>query len=154
MLDHFRRQFAYDDWANREVLASLRAAGTPPPRALELTAHILSAQYVWLARLRGETQPFPVWPVFTLEQCEAHATELAILWTRYLEDLRGDGLASVVSYENTFGESWSNRVPDILTHVIMHSVYHRGQVALVMRTAGFTPAYTDFIHSVRQGFVE
>jgi hypothetical protein len=23
-----------------------------------------------------------------------------------------------------------------------------------MRTAGLTPAYTDFIHSVRQGFVE
>ena len=39
-------------------------------------------------------------------------------------------------------------------HVLMHSAYHRGQIAADMRAAGLTPAYTDFIHSVRQGFVE
>jgi len=38
--------------------------------------------------------------------------------------------------------------------VLMHSAYHRGQVALEMRSAGLQPAYTDFIHGVRQGFVE
>ena len=43
---------------------------------------------------------------------------------------------------------------DVLTHVILHSAYHRGQVALAMRAAGMEPAYTDFIHAVRQGFVE
>jgi uncharacterized damage-inducible protein DinB len=36
----------------------------------------------------------------------------------------------------------------------MHSTYHRGQIAAAMRQAGATPAYTDFIHAVRQGFVE
>lgn len=36
----------------------------------------------------------------------------------------------------------------------MHSTYHRGQIAAAMRKAGATPAYTDFIHAVRQGFVE
>jgi len=41
-----------------------------------------------------------------------------------------------------------------LTHVIMHSAYHRGQIALEMRAAGMEPAHTDFIHAVRQGLVE
>jgi uncharacterized damage-inducible protein DinB len=36
----------------------------------------------------------------------------------------------------------------------MHSSYHRGQIAADMRAAGVTPAFTDFIHAVRQGFVE
>jgi uncharacterized damage-inducible protein DinB len=36
----------------------------------------------------------------------------------------------------------------------MHSAYHRGQAALEMRAAGIQPAYTDFIHGVRQGFVK
>ena len=40
---------------------------------------------------------------------------------------------------------------DILTHVTMHSAYHRGQIAADVRVAGFTPAYTDFIHAVRTG---
>ena len=39
-------------------------------------------------------------------------------------------------------------------HVIMYSVYHRGQIASNVRAEGLTPAYTDFIHAVRQGFVE
>jgi uncharacterized damage-inducible protein DinB len=38
--------------------------------------------------------------------------------------------------------------------VLFHSAYHRGQIASQMRAAGFTPAYTDFIHAVREGFIE
>lgn len=40
----------------------------------------------------------------------------------------------------------------VLTHVLLHSAYHRGQVALGMRSAGLQPAYADFIYDVRQGF--
>jgi uncharacterized damage-inducible protein DinB len=39
-------------------------------------------------------------------------------------------------------------------HLITHSAYHRGQVAMTVRAAGSTPAYTDFIHSIRKGFVK
>ena len=64
------------------------------------------------------------------------------------------GLSHPVSYRNSKGENWTNRKDDILLHVIMHSAYHRGQIATDMRAAGFTPASTDFIHGVRQGLVE
>lgn len=154
MRQEFRRLFAYDDWANREALASLRAAATPPVRAMELMAHIFSAEHVWHARLRQQAQPYPVWPNFTLQQCEAQAADLRILWKQYLDDTPDEDLARNIAYKNTIGESWNSRVADILTHIIMHSVYHRGQVAAVMRSAGFTPAYTDFIHGIRQGLVE
>ena len=63
-------------------------------------------------------------------------------------------LIRMVEYRNSKGEAWSNRVEDILTHVLMHSAYHRGQIALEMRASGAQPAYTDFIHAVRQGFLE
>ena len=154
MLDHFRRLFAYDGWANREVLTSLRTAGVPSSRALELTTHIFAAEHVWLARLRHRPQPFPVCPEFTMQVCEDQAAELPSLWERYLNDSQEAGLLSTITYKNTIGESWTSRVADILTHVSTHSVYHRGQVATVMRAAGFTPASTDFIHGIRQGLVE
>ena len=51
-------------------------------------------------------------------------------------------------------ELWSSRVGDILMHVLFHSAYHRGQIALQMRASGVAPAYTDYIHAVRQEFVE
>lgn len=152
LLEHFRRSFAYDEWANREVLASQRKGGTP--RSLELMSHIVSAERLWLARILRETQPFPVWPQFTLEQCEAEAARASELWREYLKQLSEAELAQAVTYTNTIGESYSSRLEDILTHVIMHSAYHRGQIASDTRASGAVPAYTDFIHAIRHGLVE
>jgi uncharacterized damage-inducible protein DinB len=75
-------------------------------------------------------------------------------WKNYLTNLSPDDLEKQIDYRNSKGEAWSSRVDDVLTHVVMHSAYHRGQIALEMREAGLQPAYTDFIHGVRQGFVE
>jgi len=152
MTEHFRRLFAYDAWANREALAGFRAAGPVPERPLELMAHILSAQRLWLERLRQQPQTFPVWPRFTLEECEKQAAEMPGLWKQYLNSLADAG--ALVTYKNTLGEEWTNRIEDILMHVVMHSAYHRGQIASSLRAAGLAPAYTDFIHGIRQGFVE
>jgi len=63
-------------------------------------------------------------------------------------------LSQMISYKNSRGEAWTSAVQDVLTHVLMHSAYHRGQIASHMRVSGQTPAYTDFIHAVRQGLIE
>ena len=76
MLDYLRRLFAYDDWANREVLSSLRTAPNPPPQSLKLIAHILSAEGLWLARLKQQKPALSVWPELVLAQCKAEADML------------------------------------------------------------------------------
>jgi len=153
LLDNLRRQFAYDEWANREVLAGLRAGATQT-KALQLLAHILAAEQVWLERLTRKKQGIAVWPDLTPDQCEAHIFEMARMWREYLSELSPDSLAGTITYKNSKGEAWTSAVLDVLTHVLMHSVYHRGQIAREVRTAGQTPAYTDFIHAVRQGFLK
>lgn len=154
LMEHFSRLFAHDAWANREALTSVRAAKTPLPQALKLMAHVFAAERLWLERLEQNPQTLPVWPEFTADECELQAAELPALWKKYLTASNEAGLAATVTYQNSKGESWSSRKDDILTHVLTHSVYHRGQMAAVVRAAGFTPAYTDFIHSIRQGFVK
>ena len=154
LVEHLQRLFVYDDWANREVLAVLQKAETVPARSLKLVSHVLSAERLWLERLQQQKQTHPVWPDFTLQECETEAAELPGLWKSYLDAAREAGLSRLVNYKNSKGEAWTNRKDDILLHVIMHSAYHRGQIATDMRAAGITPAYTDFIHGVRQGFVE
>lgn len=154
VIEHYTRLFAYDGWANQEVLADLRTSATPPPRALELMAHIFSSQRLWMERLEQKPQTLPVWPTFTLEECDRNATELSVLWKTYLANRSEADLAIPVSYQNSKGEPWSSRKDDILMHLITHSAYHRGQVAMTVRATGLTPAYTDYIHSIRQGFVK
>jgi uncharacterized damage-inducible protein DinB len=152
LLEHFRRQFAYNAWANREVLAKLPGSGEASTRSLQLVAHVLSAELLWLERLRQQPQSLRVWPEMSFENCEKLAAETARLWLAYLA--AKPELTQAVSYRNSKGEAWASTVQDILTHVVMHSAYHRGQIASHMRASGQTPAYTDFIHWVRQGLIE
>jgi uncharacterized damage-inducible protein DinB len=154
LLEHLRRQFAYDAWANREVLVGLRASADPKTRPRQLLAHILSAERLWLERIRKQPQSLPVWADFTFDQCETQITGLASLWREFLGQLPPAGLSENVTYKNSKGEPWTSTVEDILTHVVLHSAYHRGQIASQVRASGETPAYTDYIHAVRQGLIE
>ncbi len=151
---HLARLLAYDDWANRETLTAMKAADSPPARALRLLAHIVGAERLWLGRLEGEPPTTPVWPEWTLAECELGLAELPGRWRDVLGDLGAANLARRVAYTNTKGEPWENTVLDILTHVVVHGAYHRGQIAADLRAAGREPAYTDFIHSARKRYIE
>ncbi len=144
----FRTLFAYDAWANREALASLGADGAPP-RAVRLLAHIAATRHLWLDRLLGEAQRWPVWPDLTPAECGPLLASSESRWDDYLQGLGPGDLGRPVAYTNTKGQAWTNRVEHILLHVLLHSHYHRGQIAALVRAAGREPAYTDFIHAVR-----
>ena len=169
LADYLRRQFAYDEWANREVLKAIRAAeGSNPQssnqsllaqsssnsRPLQLIAHIVAAERVWLERLKQLPQSVPVWPEPDLVQCEAQVAELGREWLEFLDLITAGDVSQSISYKNTKGEEWTSTIVDVLTHVVLHSAYHRGQIATHMRANGQTPAYTDFIHGVRQGLIK
>ena len=153
LIEHLRRQFAYDAWANREVLARLRASARPPARPLELVAHILSAERLWLERIRKQPQSLGVWPDFSLERCEAQIDELARLWREFFRHLSPAGLSEKVTYKNSKGEPWTSSIEDILTHVALHSAYHRGQIANLLGRAGESAAYTDYIECARRKYI-
>jgi len=143
------RLFAYDDWANGEVATHLRTIGTPPA-ALRLLSHIIGAQWIWLARLNSEHPKMAVWPELTLDGVEKELDALRDAW-HGVSDRAIHGRS--IEYHNTKGERHTSRVNDVLMHVIMHGAYHRGQIATLVRQGGATPAYTDFIHATREGFV-
>ena len=153
LLEHYRQLAGYDEWANLEMIASFRAIGTPPERSLRFMAHIVGAEHVWLARLLQKQPPLAVWPELSLDGCEQHVRQLARQWHEFLADASPDRLEALTAYKNSKGESWTSTTRDILTHVFMHSAYHRGQIAAAVRQADHVPAYTDFIHGVRQGLV-
>jgi uncharacterized damage-inducible protein DinB len=155
--DYFLRMFVYDHWANREHVSAMRAAVNVTGHTLGRMAHILSAQKLWLERILKQPQTMAVWPTSTIDECTVLADETSAAWSNYLTQLATQPPASldaIIEYRNSKGEPWSSRVEDVLTHVLFHSAYHRGQIALQMRASGITPASTDFIHAVRQGFVK
>lgn len=67
-------------------------------------------------------------------------------WTRLIATT---DLSREFAYTNPKGEQFRNRVGDVALHVAFHGVYHRGQIAALVRQHGGEPAYTDFIQAVR-----
>ncbi|MEO8432607.1 MAG: DinB family protein [Acidobacteriota bacterium] len=191
MTAEISRLFAWNDWANRDTLASLRAVREAPlpDRARRLLGHLVGTERLWLSRIgdsgerreeRGQGERFgreergerseggiqerdersevrgigfpltPVWPDLSLDACAAGIEEMRGRWTAFLE-ARGPGDEDrCVGYTNSKGEKWESAVSEILTHVVLHGGYHRGQIAAEIRAAGHEPAYTDYIEAVRR----
>lgn len=149
MYEAIRRLFAHLQWADTLVLESLRRGAGASPRALELYAHVLGAEAVWLSRLRGVAAEVPVWPAADVDACSELMARLHTELTRFIDSLNDASLERTVHYRNSAGVEFDSRIDDILLQVLLHGVYHRGQVALLLRDAGATPAPTDYIAFVR-----
>lgn len=150
-MQHLRKLLSYDVWANHETLRSLQQ--DTPPQSLKWMAHIVGAEYLWLARLRRQEADLAVWPELDLQACGARLSQLSRLWPEYLGDA-DKSFTDKIAYTNSRGEPWTNTVEEILTHVVIHSAYHRGQIASHVRASGGVPAYTDYIHAARRGLIE
>jgi len=146
-LSDIRALFEHAAWADAEVAAALR--GAEAPGALELYAHVLGAELVWLDRALGRPQSTAVWPPAGLAECAAMAERSRAGWAAFLAGASDADLEREVSYVNSAGASFVSRLADILLHVALHGAYHRGQVSLLLRQAGAQPAPTDFIAFVR-----
>ncbi|HEV2177414.1 MAG TPA: DinB family protein [Terriglobia bacterium] len=148
-IQFLRKLFDYDYWANLTALDSLTPLEAGKP--LDYFAHVLGASRIWLARFStADPKGIDVWPKPTLAQCRDAVDELRQGWTAVLDRLTPEGLAQNLVYRNTKGVEFSTPIVDVLMHLVMHSAYHRGQVASAVRAAGGKPALTDYVAWVRQ----
>jgi uncharacterized damage-inducible protein DinB len=146
---HFTKLFDHMEWADKRALASLRGMSNPPPPAVELLAHVLGAERVWLSRIEGSKSPLAVWPKLTLEEAERVLGENAQGFRRLLSTLPSAGLQQPITYTNSAGDEFTSTIEDMLTQVVTHGSYHRGQIAAQVRAAGGTPNPTDYIAYIR-----
>ncbi len=149
MRDYFKRLYAHLQWADARTLRSIVDSQHLPAHALELFAHVVAAEHVWLSRLAGTAPRVPVWPSLSIAECDALMLENHAAYTQFLDDLRDDDLAHAVSYRNSAGREFTSTVEDMLTQVATHGSYHRGQIAALVRAAGDEPQPTDYIAFAR-----
>lgn len=149
MSDILPQLFAHLKWADERVHASLVDAANPPAHTLDLFAHVVAAEHVWLSRIRGETPEVPVWPRLSLSQCAELGARNAEEFLALAESLDETALDGGITYRNSAGAEFTSTLKDILLHVALHGAYHRGQIAAAVRAGGDTPASTDYIAFVR-----
>jgi uncharacterized damage-inducible protein DinB len=151
MTDYYANLFRYTAWADRRVLGALRTQPAAHPEALPLFAHVLAGEHVWLSRIRGVELRVAVWPTLSPDECEALLEENAAGYAELVRGVPADGFGKLIRYRTLKGVEYQTPLGDILTHVVTHGGYHRGQIAKAIGRAGGTSVDTDYIIFVREG---
>jgi uncharacterized damage-inducible protein DinB len=113
---------------------------------------VIGAQRIWLARFENPAPPSAQpWPDLTLEECASAIEDLRRRWKDMLDSLSPEKLAGDLSYQTLKGIEYRTPIQDVLMHLVLHSAYHRGQVAASVREAGGKPAPTDYVVYLRAG---
>ncbi len=152
------RLVRYNCWANGKICNFIHEAGEEAADTTFISSfstirktlyHIWDAELVWLKRLNQ--QDIEKWPPsgsFTgsLDQGIFELLQNSEAFARYIEQLEEASLMKSISYKNTSGKEFQNRVCDMITHCMNHSTYHRGQLVILLRQAGYTEvSSTDYI---------
>jgi uncharacterized damage-inducible protein DinB len=145
MKEYFKSLFEYNLYTNQQIAKAISTANSPQ-KALDLMGHLLTAEQVWVRRLKGEYKVDVVlWPNWPAEKFDAEITNNHQLWQDYLNSVSDDVIDGNVTYQNFQGKEFTMRVRDIITHVINHGTHTRAQIGVHLKLAGFDKLpITDF----------
>lgn len=144
MKRYFLKLYEYNQWANKRVFDALLAQNVNDEKILTLMSHVVSALNIWLCRIKGESPAaFPLWKKYELHELIQMSEEITKKWVDFVEAT--ESFDRVLVYTNYVGDPYENNVEQIMIHLVNHSSYHRGQVALLLRQKGMEPINTDYI---------
>jgi uncharacterized damage-inducible protein DinB len=160
--EDIRLLYEYDRWANRRVL---KAASTLShqqfTRAMsgsfhcvrDTLLHILGGEWIWLAYWRSQLDGpaslselrarrdalFSPEAFANVDALQSKWIEVELEQSEFVNRVTNKSLAKMLPFRGT-----RLTLMHLMQHVVNHSTYHRGQVALTMRQLGAEPLATDF----------
>ena len=144
MKKYFIKLYEYNQWANKRVFDALDRQKVDDEKVLTLMSHVVSALFIWLCRIKGESpEPYPLWKQYKLSELLKMNEEITTKWLSFVRET--ENFDRELTYTNYVGDPYKNNVEQIMIHLVNHSSYHRGQVALLLRQKGYEPVNTDFI---------
>jgi uncharacterized damage-inducible protein DinB len=156
-----RELFAYNKWANDQMLASLgsltseqlsRDLACSFSSILGTAGHIAAAEWIWLSRWKGSNPTaMPDWaatPVF--DAVTRKFAELEAERTEYLATIAEADLDRPLVFRLLSGAEDAQRLRSQFQHVVNHGTYHRGQIAGMIRQVGGKAVSTDIIYWLRE----
>lgn len=144
----FHRLYQYNYNTNEKLIHYLNENLVEHKQITSWISHLLNAHVIWLSRLKGEISPYTVWQEQERSQWLTINQQTWEITKQFLKDT--DDLAQKITYQNSKGASFHNRIDDVLWHVLNHSTHHRGQISTLIRQQGITPTSMDYIFHVRE----
>ncbi len=138
-------------WANSRTAESLHALALRPQGAVNIFAHIIAAEQIYLRRMNSE-DPFPqdFWPKLSLDEATALVEKTSSALENFVAHRSAEELRKEIHYRNSKGHKFETPLDQMLLQVSLHGEHHRGQIAIIVRENGGVPAVTDLITFVRE----
>ena len=148
-IEHLRELFRYNDWANRRIVVALKEC--EDEKARRILAHLLTTEQEYLARLYGkDSTGFDFWPDLTRAECGSLAQAISLRYEELLSGFEEAGLDLKARYRTSEGDRCENTYRELLSHVVLHSSIHRGNIILKLRESGFELPKIDYIVYLRE----
>ena len=148
-IEHLRQLFDYDEWANQRTLTALLEGNSD--RARRIFSHLLITKQEYFERLDGkDSTGFDFWPDLTFDECVALLRSTTVAYEQLLDDADESLLERSAAYKTSGGIPHENTFRELLTHVLLHSSIHRGNIVLQMRDEGLEPPKIDYILYLRE----
>jgi uncharacterized damage-inducible protein DinB len=154
--------YDYNYWANGRVLDAA-ARVTPEQYAAPANlshgslrgtlVHSFVAEHVWRLRCQEGVSPtslpgeadFP-----TLDLLRERWQEEEAAMRQYIASLTEDRLQEMVHYTTTKGAPYSNRLWNLLVHVVNHGTQSRAEAGLALASYGCSPGDLDMVLYFRE----
>jgi len=145
-IDFIKKQIAFENWANKKLIDTLRKIEQPDERVLDLFYHILSASSIWLDRAKGNTSTLKLWDKKSLDECSVLIDSNYLQWNDYLTMLSEVELSKLISFKMPNSDiARKISFADAVTHIINHSSYHRGQIIVKIKGQVETLPLTTYV---------
>lgn len=142
MKENFIELFEYNNYCNEKLLQLiLDNLSRTSEKTQKLFNHIINAQQIWNSRILN-TKQFDVWQINNWDDLQEINSFNYKSSLRILDECQLD---QSIQYQTSRGQLFSDKIQDVLYHIINHSTYHRAQIATDLRQTGIEPLNTDYI---------
>ena len=144
MNSYFNELFDYNFYCNKKLIDQFNLPEIKQTeKNIMLFSHILNAHHIWNARILRIPEKISVFQIHqTSEFADLHYDNQR----NSFEIVTNTGdFEKRIEYINSENRQFGNSIQDILFHIINHSTYHRGQIAMESRLNTIEPLSLDYI---------
>ncbi|WP_421942474.1 DinB family protein [Pedobacter sp.] len=147
MIEEFIR---YTELADGEILDVFNSTSKNMPDAERLFSHVLNAQHIWVSRMEGTPIQYEIWQEHAKQDFESISKTN---FDRIKATLAKQKLETIITYKDSRGNEYKNKVGEMFMQMLNHSTYHRGQIVSMLKREGFVPPVTDYIYFKRKNLL-
>lgn len=137
-----RQHLAFMKWADERLL---EAVARHMPENLAVLQHIYLGEVVWSMRVLEGNEAAQIVDLTAPDNIEDLRTAWQEMHRRWLKWAETADFGRIVPHRNLAGQPFQMPAWQIVLHLVNHGSYHRGQVAAMLRAAGFAPPASDLI---------